>query len=59
MIKVKILSQFDYQTYPIVEGMIKVKNSDLKEIGRSKCFDVENQCVIDYAPETTEEAEQE
>ena len=47
MTKVKILSQFEYQTYPIVEGMIKVKDSDLKEIGKTKCFDVENQCVID------------
>ena len=51
MIKVKILSQFDYQTYPIVEDMIKIKDSDLKEIGKTKCFDVENQCVIDYIPE--------
>ena len=55
MIKVKILSQFDYQTYPIVEGMIKVKESDLKEIGKTKCFDAENQCVIDYTPEPEQE----
>lgn len=54
MIKVLILGQFDYQTYPIVEGMIKVKESDLKEIGKTKCFDVENQCVIDYTPEPKE-----
>ena len=51
MIKVKIYSKLEYQTYPIVEGMIKVKESDLKEIGKTKCFDVENQCVIDYTPE--------
>ena len=51
MIKVKILGQFDYQTFPIVEGMIKVKESDLKLIGISKCFDVENQCIIDWQPE--------
>ena len=51
MIKVKILSQFDYQTYPIVKGMIKVSKSDLEQIGITKCFDVENQCVIDYTPD--------
>ena len=51
MIKVLILSKFEYQTFPEVSGMIKVKESDLKEIGISKCFDVENQCVVDYQPE--------
>ena len=51
-IQVLILGQFDYQTFPIVEGMIKVKESDLNEIGISKCFDVENQCIIDWQPET-------
>lgn len=50
-IQVKILGQFDYQTFPIVEGMIKVKESDLEQIGISKCFDVENQCIIDWQPE--------
>ena len=55
MIKVKILNQFEYQTYPIVEGMIKVKESDLKEIGITKCFDVENQKIIDYTPESEQE----
>lgn len=54
MIKVLILSKFDYQTYPERAGMIKVKESDLKEIGLTKCFDVENQCVIDYTPESEE-----
>ena len=28
-----------------------IKESDLKEIGISKCFDVENQCIIDWQPE--------
>ena len=51
MIKVLILSQFDYQTYPIVKGMINVSNSDLEQIGKTKCFDVESKKVIDYTPE--------
>ena len=55
MVKVKILGQFDYQTYPEVAGMIKIKESDLKQIGITKCFDVENQCVIDYTPEQEQE----
>ena len=50
-VQIKILGKFNWQTYPIVEGMIKVKQSDLDEIGISKCFDVENQCVIDWTPE--------
>lgn len=51
MIKIYIMDKLSYQTYPIVSGMIKVKETDLKEIGKTKCFDVENQCVIDYTPE--------
>ena len=51
-VQVKILGKFDYQTFPIVEGMIKVEENDLKEIGKTKCFDIENQCIIDWQPET-------
>lgn len=51
MIKVFIFDKFDYQTFPIIDGMIKVKESDLKEIRKTKCFDVENQKIIDYQPE--------
>ena len=55
MVKVKILSQFDYQTFPLVDGMIDVAKEDLEQIGITKCFDVENQCVIDYTPSNEEE----
>ena len=48
MIKVLILSQFNYQTFPVVKGMIEVAKEDLEQIGITKCFDVENQRVIDY-----------
>ena len=51
MIKILILGKFDWQTFPIVDGMIKVKESDLKQIGKTKCFDVENQKIIDWTPE--------
>ena len=52
MIKVLILSKFDYQTFPVHKtGMIKVSEQELEQIGKTKCFDVENQTVIDYTPE--------
>ena len=54
-VQIKILGKFNWQTYPIVEGMIKVKQSDLDEIGISKCFDVENQCIIDWTPESEQD----
>lgn len=54
MIKIKILSQFNYQTFPIVSGMIDVTEEDLAQIGITKCFDVEAQKVIDYTPEPDE-----
>lgn len=50
-VEIKILSQFEWQTFPIVEEMIKVKESDLEQIGITKCFDVENQKIIDWQPE--------
>ena len=51
MVKLKILSPFEWQTFPLVKGMIKVSEEDLAQIGITKCFDVENQCVVDYTPE--------
>ena len=57
MIKVLIISKLEYQTFPIVEGMIEVSQENLEQIGITKCFDVENQCVIDYTPPKEEENE--
>lgn len=51
---VKILSELDYQLFPITKDMIEISDEDFKEIGKTKCFDVENQSVIDYVkPEPT------
>ena len=51
---IKILNQFSYQSFPIVDGMIEVSDEELKEIGKTKCFDVKAQTVIDYVkPEPT------
>lgn len=48
MINIKITGKFDYQTFPITEDMILVDENDLQELGISKCFDIENNCVVDY-----------
>lgn len=55
MKKVKILNEYDYQTYPFVEGMIEVSETDLENIGKTKKFDVENQRVIDIEADELEE----
>ena len=47
--KIKITSKFGFQTYPIVDGMIDISEEELNNIrNKTKCFDVENNCVIDY-----------
>ena len=43
--KVKILNKFDYI---LDENGIEVSEDDLNQIGITKCFDLENNCVIDY-----------
>ena len=48
MINIKITGKFDYQTFPITEDMVLVDENVLQDIGITKCFDVENNCVIDY-----------
>ena len=56
--KIKILSKFGYQAYPITNDMIEVNDDVLNEIGKTKCF--ENGKVVDYdnsAEKTKEETE--
>ena len=51
---IKIINKFSYQSFPPVDGMIEVSDEELKKIGKTKCFDVETQTVIDYVkPEPT------
>ena len=47
-IKVVINGRFNCQTYPLTDKAIEIEESDLQAIGITKCFDVENNCVIDY-----------
>lgn len=49
MKKIKILSKFGYQTFPIVDNMIEVSDEDLLCIRkRTKCFDINHNCIIPY-----------
>ena len=45
-IKVKILGQFSYQTFPITEDMIDIDEDILNQIGKTKQF--KNGQVVDY-----------
>lgn len=48
MVKIKILDKFSYQSLPIEDGMIDFNEDDLKEIGRTKQFDLSNNTIIAY-----------
>ena len=45
---VKILNKFNCQSFPLDETAIEVPQEILEQIGITKCFDVENNMVIDY-----------
>ena len=46
--KVKILNKFNCQSFPIDETAIEVSQEVLDLLGVKYCFDVENNCVIEY-----------
>lgn len=43
-----ITGKFNCQSFPLNEKAIWVSDEDLKQIEKTKCFDVVNNCVIDY-----------
>lgn len=45
--KVKILSEYEYQSFPIVNGMVDVKEEDLKLIGVGKKFDLTTNTIVE------------
>lgn len=45
---VVITSKFNCQSFPLNEKAIFVSQEDLDQIGKTKCFDVERNCVVDY-----------
>lgn len=46
--KIKILDKFGYQSFPETDDMIEIDDELLKQIGKTKCFDIKKQTVIDY-----------
>lgn len=59
MKEIVIDSKFGWHSIPILEGerTINVKESDLKEIGKTKCFDVNKYTIVLY--DNSEEAQEE
>ena len=49
--KIKIINNISYQSFPITDDMIEVDEKLLNEIGKTKQFD-ENGNVIDYVNKT-------
>lgn len=47
---VQIIDKFSYQTFPITNEnkTIEVDEYTLSQIGETKCFDTENNCIVDY-----------
>lgn len=58
MIKLIIRGKTEYQTFPLDETAIEISEETLQQIGITKCFDVENNCVIDYTGLSLEEKAQ-
>ena len=47
---VQIIDKFSYQTFPITDEnkTVEIDEYTLSQIGKTKCFDTKNNCVIDY-----------
>lgn len=45
---VKIIGKFNAQSFPLDNTAIEIDEETLRQIGKTKCFDVERNCVIDY-----------
>lgn len=58
--KIVIISKFNCQSYPLSKKAIEIDKETLNQIGKTKCFDVENNCVVDYdnSNDLKEEAKQ-
>ena len=54
--KIKIFNPISYQLYPLIDGMVDINASieDLKEIGLTKCFDMNTYQIIPYSNPTLE-----
>jgi ligand-binding sensor protein len=57
-IKVLIKNEYDYQTFPIVDGMVEVDENELSQVSITKQFDVENKRIIDIVEDNNQESEE-
>lgn len=46
--KIKIIDEFSYQSFPITDDMVEIDENDIQQIGITKCFDTKNKKAIDY-----------
>lgn len=52
--KVKILGEISYATYPITKDMIDIDENDLKEIGKTKKFENGQVVSFEFEPDNTD-----
>lgn len=45
--KIKILNEYGYQSFPIVDGMVEANEEDLKLIGVGKKFDLSTNTIVE------------
>ena len=57
-IKILIKNEYDYQTFPIVDGMVEVDENELSQVSITKQFDVENKRIIDIVEDNNQESEE-
>ena len=47
--KIKILDEYSYQTFPIVEDMIEINDSNINKIGNGYKFDLITKTIVEDA----------
>lgn len=58
--KIKILSRFGYQTYPLTEDMVEISQKDLEAVSRrEKCFNKAKNGVMKYKAPKADASQQE
>lgn len=45
--KIKILNEYSYQTFPIVEDMIEINDSNIEKIGNGYKFDLTTKTIVE------------
>ena len=45
--RIKILNEYSYQTFPIVEDMIEINDSNINKIGNGYKFDLSTKTIVE------------